>query len=195
MWQSDLLIFGFINGLAGRNAALDAVGVFAATYLIWLMAAAVLVPVRRAGGNHRRHVAAAVTASRAAAAALLALFGNLLLGLLFFRARPFVAWAEALPLIEVMPTSKSFPSDHATVAFAIACSVWLRRPRLGAALLAAAVLVALGRVYAGVHFPSDVLAGAVVGCLWARLVGALGPRFGEVERIERLLLGRQHKKI
>ncbi|HTN24328.1 MAG TPA: phosphatase PAP2 family protein, partial [Solirubrobacteraceae bacterium] len=57
----------------------------------------------------------------------------------------------------------SFPSDHATAAFAIATAVLLRNRRVGAVVLAFAAVLAAGRVAIGVHYPSDVLAGAALG--------------------------------
>ncbi|MEK9151811.1 MAG: phosphatase PAP2 family protein [Patescibacteria group bacterium] len=191
MLLPDVRLFRSINNLAGQNAVLDAAGIFASKYLIYVMAAAILVPIVLARRRHRDHVAAAVAACRAYAAAALGGVGNMLFSMMFFRARPFVTLFDVHRLIDVMPTSKSFPSDHATAAFAMACSVFLMRPRFGAVLLVLAVFVAAGRVYAGVHYPTDVISGAVVGCLWAWLIRVLGPRFGEVERMERLLLGRK----
>lgn len=67
--------------------------------------------------------------------------------------------------------SPSFPSSHASVAFGFATAVALTAGRAYWALLAlaAAVLVAWSRVYLGLHFPSDVLAGALVGATSAWL--------------------------
>ncbi|MBI4536462.1 MAG: phosphatase PAP2 family protein [candidate division NC10 bacterium] len=57
----------------------------------------------------------------------------------------------------------SFPSGHATTAFAAAAFLALWRPRLAIPAFLLAALVALSRVYLGAHFPSDVLAGALLG--------------------------------
>lgn len=74
----------------------------------------------------------------------------------------------------------SLPSLHATGAFALAQALQLGRlprPRWLAPLIwAMAVLVALSRVVLGVHFPTDILAGMVVGCASAWLVARLAPR-------------------
>ena len=57
----------------------------------------------------------------------------------------------------------SFPSDHATAAFAIAFGILFVARRTGWLFLAWAALIGISRVLAGMHYPTDVLAGAVVG--------------------------------
>lgn len=84
-----------------------------------------------------------------------------IVNLSFFRARPFVH--HAVTLLYYKPTDSSFPANSAAVAFAIAYSVWLYNRRVGNVLLVIAALYALSRVAVGVHYPSDVLAGAILG--------------------------------
>ena len=62
-----------------------------------------------------------------------------------------------------MPSSASFPSGHAAAGFAFAVCAGHCLPRTGAPLLALAAAVGCSRVYTGVHFPADVLAGAIIG--------------------------------
>ena len=58
----------------------------------------------------------------------------------------------------------SFPSDHASLFFALATGLWLVSPLLGLfGFLHATVLVSLPRVYVGLHFPTDILSGALLG--------------------------------
>jgi undecaprenyl-diphosphatase len=80
----------------------------------------------------------------------------------FDRARPPVA-DPTLHAIGLVPSSASLPSGHAATAFAAAVAVGLIHPRLRRPLLAMAALVALSRVYLGVHYLSDVLAGSALG--------------------------------
>jgi undecaprenyl-diphosphatase len=67
-----------------------------------------------------------------------------------------------------MPTSTSFPSGHTASAFAFATAVGQRIPALWIPLRALALLVGYSRIHTGVHYPGDVVAGAVVGstCGW-----------------------------
>lgn len=67
------------------------------------------------------------------------------------------------PLIPKDTAGKSFPSRHAFSIFVIAAAFWSVCPPLGGVLLAAGVLLSAARVVGGVHFPRDVIAGAVIG--------------------------------
>jgi undecaprenyl-diphosphatase len=78
------------------------------------------------------------------------------------RARPFEAVAD-VRVVGYRPVTYSFPSGHAASAFAGAFIVILMLPRARLALWALAALVAASRVYIGVHYPLDVIAGVLVG--------------------------------
>lgn len=103
-----------------------------------------------------------------AASILALLFGllytNIIIKPLVERARPWVAIEGFIPLI-YSSDPHSFPSGHTCAAFA-ASVAWLRTaprhwlPKVG---LIAAILMGLSRLYVGVHYPSDVFVGAIVG--------------------------------
>ena len=78
------------------------------------------------------------------------------------RDRPPLAEPEPEPLVR-LPGTGSFPSGHATVAFAAATVLAFALPRLAVPLYLLAAAIAWSRVYVGVHYPLDVLAGAVLG--------------------------------
>jgi undecaprenyl-diphosphatase len=82
------------------------------------------------------------------------------------RDRPPLSNPDPEPLVD-LPETYSFPSGHATVSFACATVLALAVPRLRVPLFALAALIAFSRVYVGVHFPFDVLAGAVLGVVIA----------------------------
>ncbi|MGZ4135406.1 MAG: phosphatase PAP2 family protein [Tumebacillaceae bacterium] len=90
---------------------------------------------------------------------------NEVVGRMYFRERPFVR-EGFVPLISHRP-SFSFPSNHAACGFALAVAVWLHFPLLGILLLAMAFLLAISRLFVGVHYPIDVIAGAVIGSVLA----------------------------
>jgi undecaprenyl-diphosphatase len=88
------------------------------------------------------------------------------------RTRPFVADPHGVHLFSGHAADAGFPSDHATAAFAIAVAIMLRKRSWGIFALLAAAVLSVGRVALGVHYPSDVLAGAALGAvaalsLWA----------------------------
>jgi undecaprenyl-diphosphatase len=88
------------------------------------------------------------------------------------RARPPVAHSSVDPLVAI-PESSSFPSGHAATAFAAAVAVSAFHPRLRWPLLALAALVAVSRVYLGVHYWLDVAAGAALGAGVGLLVASV----------------------
>ncbi|GIP38890.1 phosphatase PAP2 family protein [Paenibacillus sp. J31TS4] len=90
------------------------------------------------------------------------------------RLRPHQALPEVVtgrrPLID-----PSFPSGHSTAVFAIAVTFSLHLPGYAPLFLLAAAAVALSRIYLGLHYPSDTLAGASLGTLAALAVSLLWP--------------------
>jgi undecaprenyl-diphosphatase len=113
------------------------------------------------GGEHRY---AAFTSAALAAAAGVTVF--LRLKKFARRRRPCMfephCWATLLP-----PDQFSFPSGHTITAFAVTSSIAHFYPELAAALLFCALCVATSRILLGMHFLSDVVAGAAIGTLLA----------------------------
>ena len=88
---------------------------------------------------------------------------------LFNRARPFIRDTEIAPLIKT-PSSSSFPSGHSATAAAGAITLSGIYPAFAPALILSGFLVALSRIYLGVHYPFDVLAGVLIGTATAAVV-------------------------
>jgi undecaprenyl-diphosphatase len=98
------------------------------------------------------------------------------------RPRPPLRYREPAALVPV-PHTSSFPSGHAATSFACAATLARFAPRRVAVLLyILAALIAYSRVYVGVHYPLDVLGGALLGLLVAR---ALQPLPGALQRLRR----------
>jgi undecaprenyl-diphosphatase len=132
-----------------------------AVVLLWFAA--------RPGGDRRWKLAS----SSALAAAALGLLVNRVVTALYHRDRPFISHPSAR-VFGPHKTDPSFPSDHTTAAFAIAVAVLLFDSVVGAVFLALAVLIGIGRVIVGEHYPGDVLGGVLIGTAAAFAVVRLG---------------------
>lgn len=91
---------------------------------------------------------------------------------LFRRARPYISDTGIAPLIKT-PSSSSFPSGHSASATTGAITLSAIYPAFAPALILAGFLVALSRIYLGVHYPFDVLAGILIGITTAAAILAL----------------------
>lgn len=110
---------------------------------------------------------------------------------LYDRPRPYESHHISHPWSST--TDASFPSDHATVSFAIAFAVLAFDPIIGALFVVIALVIAVGRLFIGAHYPSDVVAGLGIGLIAAAVVVRLLPRFvswvvSYVERVSDPLL-------
>jgi undecaprenyl-diphosphatase len=146
--------------------------------VVWLVLLGALAAL---GGKTGRWAALA-----GLAALVLGFVSSEVLKSLVMQPRPFVSLPDVRLLISP-PSSYSFPSVNATYAFAASSGASLTARRLLGRLpiwvwgfLALAVAVSYSRVYVGVHYPSDVLSGAIIGILIGWLVASIGFRFGKV---------------
>lgn len=113
------------------------------------------------------------TAGLCSAIAMLISFGlnNLLLKNLIARQRPYEV-IEGLTILVKEEHDLSFPSGHAATAFASVIAMYRLLPKKASiAFLVLAVLISLSRLYVGVHYPTDVLAGIILGSICG-LIGA-----------------------
>ena len=157
-------IFHAVNNLAGHYDAIDDV-MERISQLGPFVLVAVLVglwfwPGSRIERDNRQWSVIAATI-----AACVALGVNQVIIRVWQRPRPFLG--HHVHLLMAQKTDPSFPSDHATFAFAVAVAVFLASRRVGIAALALAALVAISRVYVGEHYPTDVLVGACIGLIAA----------------------------
>lgn len=94
------------------------------------------------------------------------IIGNGILKNVVGRIRPYDL-NTAFPLLVDRLSDFSFPSGHTLASFEASVAIFIRNRRFGTAALILAVLVALSRLYLYVHFPSDVIAGAILGTVFA----------------------------
>ena len=85
------------------------------------------------------------------------------------RPRPYAVF-DYLTTVGIVPHDSSFPSGHASNAFACAWVLFRKdRGRLGIPALIVAILISLSRVFCGIHYPSDVLCGALIGIIMSEV--------------------------
>lgn len=97
------------------------------------------------------------------AGATVGLLANQVIIHLWQRPRPYQAHPLGIVPLLARSTDPSFPSDHASAAFGIAVGIVLIHRRVGYLFLTVATLIAVSRVATGMHYPTDVLAGAAIG--------------------------------
>ncbi len=169
-------LFETIYSLARRSGFLDFAGIFFAKYLIYFLVLGMLVFFFRMEGKRKR----LFFLGESLLAALLAR-GVVTEAIRFFytHPRPFDALGFT-PLIG--ESGNSFPSGHMTFLFALAMVLYFYNKKWGLWYMAASFAVGIARIFAGVHWPADVLGGIVIGILSAILVHKiLAPYFGKIE--------------
>lgn len=159
-WEFDILYA--LQEL--HTPALDLVMICLSTIgnagIIWIVIALVLLIFKK----YRRYGAQMLVAM-----VITFIVGNLILKNLVARERP--SWIDPnVALLFENPTDYSFPSGHTMNGFTAAAVLLCCDKRLGIPAVVLASLIAFSRLYHFVHFPTDVLAGAVVGIVVALLV-------------------------
>lgn len=177
MTSIDSTVFLWLNATAGSPHWLPKLALFASQRLPALLVAGTIGVSLVGGREVRRDVLRILLAM--GLAWLVARIGQHLLPM----PRPFAVglgtqWLEH-------GNSAGFPSTHASVAFAFGAAVaaCARRWTIGLTALALAILIAWSRVCLGLHFPSDVLAGAGVGILCAGAVNLFARRTAQVRPV------------
>ncbi|HWQ99339.1 MAG TPA: phosphatase PAP2 family protein [Candidatus Methylomirabilis sp.] len=89
------------------------------------------------------------------------------------RVRPYLAIQGVVALVPPNIQAGSFPSSHTAIAFGVAAALAFADTSVGIAAFLMAIFVALGRVAAGMHFPTDVIGGAAVGLISFAIVRAI----------------------
>lgn len=146
----NVALFNIINGLAGKNHLVDAVAIFTANYILYIFAI-YLIYLWFFRSWYRDKLLFAIYN------ALIGLGINFIIALFYFHPRPFMMHIGKL-LIAHSPEA-SFPSDHTTLMFAISLIfLYHRELRItGVVLFLLSLIGGFARVYAGLHFPFDIV--------------------------------------
>lgn len=133
---------------------------FVASFLIWVMFAGLVIVWFVDGKIRKEQVLHAIMS------ALIAWVLTQMLKGIFPTLRPFEVNGFP-PLTMTVPGDSAFPSGHTAAAFAVAVTMWLHDRRIGLIFIVVALAIGVGRVLGNVHYPLDILGGALIGTIVA----------------------------
>ncbi|MFH1405496.1 MAG: phosphatase PAP2 family protein [Patescibacteria group bacterium] len=156
--QWDIELTKYISSFSGGSNLLDSIGLFCSSYLIVFIGvfAVLWVLYKSSQKNKIKHLIVFLLSSGVVFCV------NFLIKIAIGRSRPFEQVADT-PLAELLFHTPAFPSGHTAVAFALATLVFLHDKKAGVVVGIFAFFVAWSRIFVGVHFVSDILAGIAVG--------------------------------
>lgn len=172
----DVLGYHALNQWAGHLHGLDLIMSFFAQYALEIYATLFVIAWFNLPkpDDERRHALVIMGLS-----GIMALVINLGISHIWFRPRPFVTLPKDT-FTQLIPHSvdASFPSDHTSGSFGFAAGSWNNASvwvKWSFTLLA--ILVAIARVYTGVHWPTDVLASVIIGVVSSKVIWLINPVF------------------
>jgi undecaprenyl-diphosphatase len=165
--MSDTSLFLLINGWAGKTPFVDELFkgisndyftfIFSCLVLVWLW-------FSTRDPDKRQQTQKAVLTALISIGMVSIMMG--IINQHYFRERPFDVLPQgSINLIFYRPHDSSFPSNFAAVIFSLAIPMFIKNKSWGSLLLALAIVASFGRIFMGVHYPLDVLAGAFLGLL------------------------------
>jgi undecaprenyl-diphosphatase len=166
----DLFLFQQMNYNMGRWPELDFIVIFFAKYFEYFVILILFLFLLERFSKYWKMVLKALIA-----AVLARLVFTNLIRWIFPRNRPFVDHQVNLLLSKI--NESSFPSGHAAFFFGLATIVFYYHRDSGILFFLFAILISLARVFAGIHWPSDIVGGAIVGIFAGWLVNALYQKY------------------
>jgi len=168
----NLIGFRIINDLATHWAGLDWFMIFSARWLGYLILLWIVWWAFKNKSNFKKII-------------LLSIGSGIMARYIFVEAiryfvyspRPFLILEKVNHLIN-HESSSSFPSGHTSFYFALATGIYFINKKAGSWLLISAGLIGLARIYTGVHWPLDIIAGAILGWVTAILIKKIVKKIG-----------------
>ena len=158
----DVQLLYFLNDLTGKSQIFDALTIFLASYLQYILIAAFFLLLYVSAYSKREKLSLFLPV---ALSAVIARFGiTEIIRFFYHRPRPFLTYQLHQLILE---NEWSFPSGHSAFFFAMATAIYLYNKKWGIGFFIAALLMNVSRIIAGVHYPSDILGGMVVGIVVA----------------------------
>jgi undecaprenyl-diphosphatase len=167
----DYFLFQQINGLAGKFVCLDSLAIYLAKYFEYVLVFCLFLFLLK---NFKKYWP---LLTKSLVAAVLARCGIVeLIRWLWERPRPFVENQANLLLDKT--NEAAFPSGHAAFFFALSFVVYRYNKKAGLGFFTASFLISIARVFCGVHWPTDIIGGAIVGIFSGWLVCKLFKKRG-----------------
>ena len=165
MYNWDLAIFRWLNSGVGINSFYDWAIVFRAEYLPWVVGIGIFLFL--VFGRDKKLELKMILQAFLGAVLARFIFTETI-RYFYDRPRPFEV-VEGIKTLLEHSSDGSFPSGHAALFFAIAMGVYYYHRIWGVVFFLVALSISMGRVAAGLHWPSDILGGAAVGVIstWA----------------------------
>jgi undecaprenyl-diphosphatase len=173
-WNID--VFRMINNLGKHYPELNPLVIFFAEYMEFLLILIVL------GFWFSRKQQNKVMVICAGGSFILAEIIGKLAGALHYHEQPFAELANVSKLIE-KTVDNSFPSDHTILFFTFCLTFWLFKRGWGFLWVLLAALVGLSRIWVGVHYPVDVMVGALISVLSAAVVYMILPKMALLKTV------------
>ena len=155
----DLYLFNLINGLAFKWYWLDFVGFFIVKYLEYILAVVLFLFLVINFKKYWRMILEAIIVATFTRFVLVEI-----IRWLWFRPRPSITNNVNL-LVNYNVKEASFPSGHASFYFALSTIIYFYNKKIGIIFYITSLCIVLVRVFVGIHWPSDILAGAIIGIL------------------------------
>ena len=174
----DLQLFQLINDFAGRWHWLDVMGVFLAKDAAYILVA-IVVLIFFFGLPRRVKAGKRATSRRMAIVSLAsaALARGVVVELIrhwYHRVRPISV--DAVHQL-VINDKWAFPSGHASFFFALSAGITFYNKKLGLVFFIVSLLMGVARIFVGVHWPTDIMGGILIGCICAEIVQVVAKKF------------------
>jgi len=167
----DIIIFQKINNLVHISSFLDYIGIFLADYLEYflIILALFFLFLPKAKFVRKRLIIISAFIS----AIISRFFITEIIRFFYHRPRPYIVLESAQKIISENKDFSSFPSGHAAFFFALAMGIYFYNKKLGILFFIATILMGIARIFVGVHWPTDILGGAIIGIIFSVIINKI----------------------